>query len=181
MMEKGTDLQEFINGLLDYIRDLLLLKVGVKIQTISLAQENLMTSLAKEFSEQDILYLISLLIKAKNDIKISTNPILVAEMSFVKIAKLQDMHALPEILQQIQSGITVTQPTSQPRTPAANHRQTTRIKQEIKQEATAKPPSSASSRLKYISNIGHKLWKNCALKNPYWQIILITALCKNPK
>ncbi|MCD6181945.1 MAG: DNA polymerase III subunit gamma/tau [Candidatus Cloacimonetes bacterium] len=140
MMEKGTDLQEFINGLLDYIRDLLLLKVGVKIQTLSLAQENLMTSLAKEFSEQDILYLISLLIKAKNDIKISTNPILVAEMSFVKIAKLQDMHALPEILQQIQSGITVTQPTSQPRTPAANHRQTTRIKQEIKQEATAKPP-----------------------------------------
>jgi DNA polymerase-3 subunit gamma/tau len=141
-IEKGTDLQEFVNGLLDYIRDMMLLKVGVHLPAIAPAQERAMTSLAKNYSDEDILYLISLLIKTKTDIKVATNPILVAEMAFVKIARLSQMHALPEILERIQKGVPVAAaPAATPRrTTQQTHQATTKEKQKILQEAETKPP-----------------------------------------
>ncbi|MCF7813293.1 MAG: DNA polymerase III subunit gamma/tau [Candidatus Cloacimonetes bacterium] len=98
VLEKGNDIQEFINGLLDYIRNLLLVKVNIEVPTMSDAILKEMQELTSNFSENDLLYLMSILVKAKMDIKSSTNPILVTEMTFIKIAKLQKLQALDDIL-----------------------------------------------------------------------------------
>ncbi len=98
VLEKGNDVQEFINGLLDYIRNLLLVNVNIEVPTMSGAILKEMQELTSNFNENDLLYLMSILVKAKMDIKNSTNPILVTEMTFIKIAKLQKLQALDDIL-----------------------------------------------------------------------------------
>jgi len=97
-IDKGNDLQEFINGLMDYIRDLLLIKLNIPKPEISKQQISEMKKLSDDFSENELLFLITLLIKTKADIKNSGNPVMLAEMSFVKLAKLTEIRTLDEIL-----------------------------------------------------------------------------------
>ncbi len=104
IMEKGNDIQEFLNGLLDYIRNLLLLSIGLDIPVISKAVKKAMMDICSEFKENDLLYLLTLLVKTKTDIKNSNNPIMVAEMSFVKLTKLTDLKSLNSILETLQTG-----------------------------------------------------------------------------
>ena len=104
ILESGNDIQEFINGLLDYIRNLMMLNVEIEIEVISETQKKDMKELCDKFTENDLLYLMTLLIKTKTDIKISNNPILVAEMAFVKLAKLSELTSLEKILDAMNSG-----------------------------------------------------------------------------
>jgi len=101
VLEKGNDVQEFLNGLLDYIRNLLMVKVQIEVPAMSEAIVLEMRELARDFDENDLLYLMSILIKTKMDIKNSANPILVTEMTFIKIAKLQSLKSLDEIIENI--------------------------------------------------------------------------------
>jgi DNA polymerase-3 subunit gamma/tau len=102
ILETGSDIQEFINGLLDYLRYLMLLKLELDVEEITLAQQEIMKTIAESFSENDILYIMSLLIKTKTDIKNSINPLLIAEMSFLKLSKLDEMKSVQSLLETIQ-------------------------------------------------------------------------------
>jgi len=104
VLEEGNDIQEFINGLLDYIRNILLTKIGMEVNEVSGEYLKLIIELSKQFSENEMLYLMTLLVKAKTDIKNSNNPILIAEMSFVKIARLAEMTSLENLVEKLSSG-----------------------------------------------------------------------------
>jgi len=97
ILEKGNDIQEFINGLMDYLRNILFTKLEIDIPEFSADAKNTLKELALNFSENELLYLISLLIKTKTDLKMSNNPILVAEMSFIKLSKLAEMTSFEKI------------------------------------------------------------------------------------
>jgi DNA polymerase III subunit gamma/tau len=97
LLEKGNDIQEFINGLMDYLRNILLTRLDIDVPELSSEAKNIVKELAEKFSENELLYLISLLIKTKSDLKMSNNPILVAEMSFIKLSKLAEMASLSEV------------------------------------------------------------------------------------
>ena len=101
VLDKGNDIQELLNGILDYIRNILLLKVGIEIPVMSEATLKQMQDVGSKFTENELLYLMTLLVKTKTDIKNSNNPILVAEMSFVKLSKLSELQSLEEILNSI--------------------------------------------------------------------------------
>jgi len=103
ILEKGNDIQEFINGFLDYLRNILLLKTGLDVPEVSAADKKTMLTLGKKFSENEFLYLITLLIKTKTDIKNSSNPIIIAEMSFVKLTKISDMISIEKIIDSLSS------------------------------------------------------------------------------
>jgi len=98
ILEKGNDIQEFINGFLDHLRNILLLKMGLEVPEISDADRKLMQNLSENFSENELLYLITLLMKAKSDIKNSANPIIIAEMTFVKLSKISEITSVEKIL-----------------------------------------------------------------------------------
>ncbi len=106
VLEKGNDIQELINGLMDYIRGIIMLRLGVNIDDVSEEIKSGMQPFTQQFTENDLLYLISLLIKTKSDVKMSNNPILVAEMSFLKLSKLSHIHSVEEIIKDIKSGKT---------------------------------------------------------------------------
>lgn len=101
ILDKGNDIQELLNGILDYIRNILLLKVGIEIPVMSEANLKQMQDVGSKFTENELLYLMTLLVKTKTDTKNSSNPILVAEMSFVKLSKLSELQSLEEILNSI--------------------------------------------------------------------------------
>ncbi len=104
ILEKGNDIQEFLNGMLDYIRNLLLLKLEIEIQTVSEANRKQMLEISDKFEDGDLLYIMSILIKTKMDIKSSSNPTLVAEMAFIKISRLSELQSLDKLIDSINTG-----------------------------------------------------------------------------
>jgi DNA polymerase-3 subunit gamma/tau len=113
--------------------------------------------LNKKFSENELLYAISLLIKTKTDIKTSSNPILIAEMSFVKLAKLAQMTSIDKLLQQVSQNknVDVSRLAQQPASQNVKklHKQTQQIKKQIQEpEPVAKPNISKLTKEIYLEN-----------------------------
>jgi DNA polymerase III subunit gamma/tau len=98
LLDKGNDLQEFINGYLDYLRTLLLIKSDVPLPEVTASVKENASSVIDKFSVDSLLYLLSVLIKTKTDIKYSVNPILMAEMTFIKLSRMEDMMSISSIL-----------------------------------------------------------------------------------
>jgi DNA polymerase III subunit gamma/tau len=99
ILEDGNDLQEFINGLLDFLRCMLLLKHGLDVPDVPQAHREPMTQIAAQFTEADLLYMLSFLVKTKMDVKNSGNPLLLAEMAFVKMAGMSTMIPVDQLLE----------------------------------------------------------------------------------
>jgi DNA polymerase III subunit gamma/tau len=104
ILEKGNDIQEFLNGMLDYIRNLLLLRLKIEIPTVSEANRKQMLEISDKFEDGDLLYIMTILIKTKMDIKNSSNPTLVAEMAFIKISRLSELQSLDKLIDSINTG-----------------------------------------------------------------------------
>jgi DNA polymerase-3 subunit gamma/tau len=103
--ENGIDLQEFLNNFLEYLRQFLFIKLNVIPADISKNLLAAMQELTKKFNEDEILYIINFLIETKNNLRTSSSPEILAEMTFIKIAKIAEMKSLKEILQNLESGI----------------------------------------------------------------------------
>lgn len=101
-IEEGNDIQEFITGFLDYARLLLLIKLGMNPLDIPSNQLETRRNLASLFTEDTILYIISLLLKLNSDLRLSTNPLMVAEITMVKMTRIVEMDDLKLALSQLE-------------------------------------------------------------------------------
>ncbi len=108
VLENGNDIQEFISGMLDFSRLILLEKIGINTSEIPKNLKADMSELAKSFEENSILYLMSFLIKTKSDLKLSENPMLLTEISFIKLANLSDLKPIDEILNLLKNKPNIT-------------------------------------------------------------------------
>jgi len=142
MLEKGTDLQEFLSGLLDYIRDILLTKLNVDSADISKNITSELLELGNCFEENTLLYLMSYLIKAKNDLKVSNEPLLLAELAFIKMSKITQMEAVDTIIGKLSSVKSVhIKDDAQVYEPVEKlHKSVSDMKQKIVQEVKLEPP-----------------------------------------
>jgi DNA polymerase-3 subunit gamma/tau len=102
ILDKGNDLQEFINGFLEYIRTLLLLKTKVPQKEIPATVIEDMKEINNHFNADTLLYILSILIKTKSDIKNSGNPILITEMTFIKLTKIEDIIQVSDLVRKLQ-------------------------------------------------------------------------------
>jgi DNA polymerase III subunit gamma/tau len=118
-IEEGNDIQEFITGFLDYARLLLLIKLGMVPLEVPSNQLETRKHLASLFTEDTILYIISLLLKLNQDIRMSTNPLMVAEITMVKMTRISQIGNLSEALSHLQSMSKTIQTTTQAQTPLA--------------------------------------------------------------
>ncbi len=110
ILDKGYDIQDFIAGLMDFIRNLLLLKIGLQVPEIPTSLLPSYQEIAQKLSENDLLYIISYLIKTKQDLKSSDNPILIAEMSFIKLSRMASRQSIDAIIQNIQKEVVYSTP-----------------------------------------------------------------------
>ena len=189
ILEKGNDIQEFINGLLDYVRDVLLLKIGINVQGISKEIQNTMKSFCNKFEENELLYLMTLLVKTKTDIKTSNNPILVAEMSFVKLSKLAELKSLDEILEYISSNnfdlkkkkndFPEKEKIESEHTQSDFHQKTEEVKSEILKEAIEKKPKLDELTLEELQKQNNIIIEKIRKEKPFVVNYYINSKIKN--
>jgi len=101
MADNGIDIQEFINNFLEYLRQFLFIKLNLASLEISKGQLASMQDLVKRFNEDEIIYMINYLIETKNNLRLSASPEILAELTFVKLAKISEMKSLKTILDTI--------------------------------------------------------------------------------
>ena len=101
ILDSGNDLQEFLNGFLDTLRNLLLLKVGVDLHELPASIIKELKIRAGQFTENDLLYMISLLIKAKTDARFGSDPVLLTEMVFIKLTRVSEIQSLDKMIEML--------------------------------------------------------------------------------
>jgi len=126
VLEKGTDLQVFLNGLMEYIRNLTLLKIGIEPEEVAPRELEQMKGVAELFYEKDLIYLISMLVRTKVEVKSSNNPVLLAEMAFIKLSHIAEMKSLDDIISNIEKQpVQSSSGSSRPTRPTPQKRVTT--------------------------------------------------------
>lgn len=130
ILDKGNDLQEFINGYLDYLRNLLLIKTEVPLPELPPSLHKEMEKNNEHFNEDSLLYLLAILIKTKSDIKFAGNPVLIIEMTFIKLTRLEKMIEVSQAIKELRGG--TPNPVKQNRPPVTKKTDSEAIQSDIK-------------------------------------------------
>ncbi len=126
VLDKGIDVQEFINNFLEYLRQFLFVKMNIIPADISKNMLKSIQNLCPSFSEDELIYIMNYLIETKNNLRTSSSPEILAELTFVKLARISEMKSLKSILDTISSGsLTFTEIPK----PIANNEQLKSIQQ----------------------------------------------------
>ena len=185
-LETGTDIQEFINGMLDYFRYLLLLQLNLKISEITPSQQEIMKKTSEQFTDHEILYLMSMLIQTKTDIRNSSNPLLIAEMSFIKLTKLAEMKSIEELIKickEKQPVSTINLEHHFKRSEKQVHKETIKEKRKIIQEVRSEKPKIENLTKeilnKEIDHVHTKLKKQKLIVANYFKQCKIESIQSN--
>jgi DNA polymerase-3 subunit gamma/tau len=103
VLENGNDIQEFISGMLEFARLILLVKIGLDSPEISKNLKIAIIDLANKFEENSLMLIMSILIKTKSDLKLSENPILLTEITFIKLTNLSNLRPIEDILRNLKN------------------------------------------------------------------------------
>ncbi|MCD4650546.1 MAG: DNA polymerase III subunit gamma/tau, partial [Candidatus Cloacimonetes bacterium] len=103
VIEAGNDLLEFFNGLIDMVRNAMLLKLKVDTAELPKVIKQELTELTSHFEEEELLYMVSFLMKLKYDVRYSGNPVLLAEMGMIKLSRIAELKSIDELLELINS------------------------------------------------------------------------------
>ncbi|MEN6444421.1 MAG: DNA polymerase III subunit gamma/tau, partial [Candidatus Cloacimonas sp.] len=98
IFEQGIDLQEFISGMQDFIRILLLSKLHVQIKDINPDEQAVFDEVAGLFGQNKLMYILSYLIASKTDLRSSSNPYLILEALMIKLCKIDEMEDIATLI-----------------------------------------------------------------------------------
>ena len=139
IIEMGNDIIEIVNGFLDYLRLCLLSFYGVETGEISKVQYQAIKAIASKFDDQDLLYILSLLMKTKVDMKSGDNPALLLEIVLIKLSKIKDLVDIELVNNPLQA-IIIQRNISEPITPVQNS------------QVTSQPTLESPPRHEYTKN-----------------------------
>ncbi len=98
VLEQGTEIQELMNNLLDFLRVTLLRKIGVSPSDINPDEYPIYDEIAALFNQNELMYITNYLIQTKIDIRTSLNPQLILEVVMIKLSRMDEMNDLSEII-----------------------------------------------------------------------------------
>jgi DNA polymerase-3 subunit gamma/tau len=103
VVRSGYDLQEFLGGLAEHLRNLLVARSldGTALEDVATSTQERYVNEADRFGEADLLRLLSLVGDAESSVKSSTQPRLKLEMTLLKMAKMRRSVELKKVLQKI--------------------------------------------------------------------------------
>jgi len=103
--ENGKDVDGFIDQLLSYIRDLLLVSICSKdsglVETIS-RNVNLLQKQASRFSPDTLMYMIQLISETKSKVKDLLQQKILLEVVLIKLATMEDLKPIDTVLNRIE-------------------------------------------------------------------------------
>jgi len=98
VINQGVDLAEFLNTFIEFMRHLLMLKIGMPLKGIVADDLEILKNLADTANLNNLMYMMSLLIQLKQDIKTSSHSSIMIEVVLLKMTRLDDMEDLDKIL-----------------------------------------------------------------------------------
>ena len=152
VVRSGYDLQEFLAGLAEHLRNLLVARSldGSALEDVAETTQSRYATEAHRFREADLLRLLSLAGDAEDAVKSSTQPRLKLEMTLLKMAKMRRSADLRQVLQKInrleqmveEGELPAHLPTDgAPASPDAQERST----EDVPPDASAAPASSGAT------------------------------------
>jgi DNA polymerase-3 subunit gamma/tau len=157
--DQGHDLGDFLNGLTEHFRNILVVKATSKTDLLEGAETyaSRYQEVGDSFSETDLLRLVNLSSEAAIQIKHSFNPKMILEMTLVKMIKMDKSVELDQLIDQIkglESTPTASRQEPKPEPPAPENAARTSVAmiKEVKgvfkeppAEQTAKPITNGSA------------------------------------
>lgn len=119
IFEQGTDLQEFLANMLEFIRVLILHKLSIPLRDVNPDELPIFDELAKMFGQNKLMYILSLLIGCKNDLRNSSNPYLIMEALMIKLCKIDEMEDVAALLKQMPKSGNISQERPATLTPSS--------------------------------------------------------------
>ncbi len=105
-MAAGVEVQIFLSGFIRFLRNFLYAKIGLSAEQLEISQANLdsLKSLAPAFEQGDILRIAKIIteLSEKCSAKHGLNPRLLAETEFSKIAWLDRVASIKDVLEKLQ-------------------------------------------------------------------------------
>jgi DNA polymerase-3 subunit gamma/tau len=98
---RGIDLVEFLNSFLEFIRSLLLLKINIPPKGLVKEDLDALSVLIKQVPVNNLMYLMAMLIQLKQDIRTSTHPAILIEVTLIKMCRLDEMEELTALIDKI--------------------------------------------------------------------------------
>lgn len=114
IFEQGTDLQEFTSNMLEFLRVLILHKLGVKVKDVNPDELPIFEELAGYYSQNKLMYMLSMLVGCRNDLRTSSNPYLIMEAMMIKLCKMDEMDDIAELLARLSQGSLASAPSAAP-------------------------------------------------------------------
>ena len=142
VVDQGLSLQQYVRELIARMRDLLMMKLGLRDKVLGGEEEK--TELARRaeaFSEQDLIRYFDLLLRLESDIKWTSQPRFHLEIGLVKLAKAAHIRDIEEVLRDLKQG--PAGPSSSSREPAG---QTARPVQPAQAENPRRAASAPPTR-----------------------------------
>lgn len=114
VFDQGTDLQEFINNMLEFIRVLILRKIGVAVRDVNPDELAIFDELAQLYHQNKLMYMMSYLIACKTDLKTSSNPYLILEALMIKLCRMDEMEDVAKLITKLSEGSPITTTSAAP-------------------------------------------------------------------
>jgi DNA polymerase-3 subunit gamma/tau len=97
IVAEGNDVNELTLGFIEYLRNILMLKIGIKPEEVHPDDAPKLTEFGENFSEENLLYAISILADTKEKLKTSSHPILLLETTLLKFTHLKNLITIENI------------------------------------------------------------------------------------
>ncbi|MDP2173389.1 MAG: DNA polymerase III subunit gamma/tau [Candidatus Cloacimonadaceae bacterium] len=114
IFESGTDLQELITNMMEFLRIVILRKLGLSPTDVNTDEYPLYDEIAGLFMQNNLLYMMSFLMQTKVDLKTSANPYLILEVVMIKLCKMDEMDDIAQLISRFSAMPSATQPVGKP-------------------------------------------------------------------
>lgn len=101
VINRGIDFTEFLNGFMEFIRMLIMQQVGISQKGLVEEEIKIIYDICSAMNENNLLYITTLLIQLKQDIRTSSHPSMLIEVMLLKMTQIDKMEDLSKILSQI--------------------------------------------------------------------------------
>ncbi len=166
LIDSGIDLPEFVNSLLQHLRNLLVAKVGGDSNVLFDLSDNYIQKYRKKssaFAEGDLLQMIKVVADLNQNLKRASDPRILLEMTLMKLLKMESSVNLSEVLDKLNllegrqpgcvnsSDLTKSETFhAQPHTPSLS-KQSIKIDEKEEQSFSPSPKQNSSDKIEGLS------------------------------
>ncbi len=112
VIDEGIDLIEFINCFTEFLRNLIMLKLSVPLKGLVQDDIDILNDMLESVNTNNLMYMISILIQLKQDLRTSSHPSLLIEVVLLKLSRMEEMENLSEILSRLDNSPDVMLPST---------------------------------------------------------------------